>query len=321
LIEQLTTKALCVGPIYVDINCLSFPCDEGLPTEQEIAGEYYELVPGGSAVNFARFGHQLGLRTVLAGRVGGGRIGELAVSMLHEAGIEVAVNVDDTSLTDLGLNFVSPSGVSVMAIAGSANKTMSSDELLSFVDDQRENFSHLYLAGSFKMPQLLEDFRKMALSMKARGVTVILDHGRVPPDTPQDVMEATRTLATTVDVYLPSRDEFLLLWDADSLEEAARAVFREHTESNRIVAVKDGAAGAVAFADQGPVSAAAYAVDAKNTVGAGDSFNAGFIVAQSLGLDLSDSLDFACATAAVKISGNDLPTRDAVDKLRAVTLT
>jgi len=36
-------------------------------------------------------------------------------------------------------------------------------------------------------------------------------------------LQATRALAREVDLYLPSRDEFLALWNATSLDQAAEA--------------------------------------------------------------------------------------------------
>jgi sugar/nucleoside kinase (ribokinase family) len=56
-----------------------------------------------------------------------------------------------------------------------------------------------------------------------------------------------------------------------------------------------------------------------HTVGAGDSFDAGFIAAQSEGQGTLGSIRFACATAALKISQDTLPTRQAIEAYLAIT--
>ena len=49
----------------------------------------------------------------------------------------------------------------------------------------------------------------------------------------------------------------------------------------------------------------AYDVEAVDTTGAGDCFNAGFIAGRLAGMDVFEACRFASATAAYKISGNE----------------
>lgn len=308
---------VCIGPIYLDVNCLSFPCEDGLPAEEERIGRDYEIAAGGSAVNFARFARGLGLDTILAGKVGGDFFGQAAVRMLQEAGVQLAVQTDDAALTDLGINFVAPNGSAVMASVGSASELLAPSDLSGAVGNCAATASGIYLGGCFKVPQLLPYLKELAGVARRKGLTVFLDHGRMPGGTSSDVVEEMRSLARAADVYLPSRDEFLALWDASTLESGARAAFSGGVTSDWTVAVKDGAGGAVAFTADTRVRVPAYQVTVRNTVGAGDSFNAGFVAARSLDFDLRDCLDFACATAAIKISSSDAPTRQSIDRLRA----
>ncbi|MGH3301539.1 MAG: carbohydrate kinase family protein [Streptosporangiaceae bacterium] len=111
-----------------------------------------------------------------------------------------------------------------------------------------------------------------------------------------------------MDLYLPSRAEFLTVWEAETLDTAGRQALDAGERDDRVVAVKDGARGAVAFTHDARVQVPANEVEPQNTVGAGDSFNARFVLARGLNLDLEDSLKFGCATAAVKIPTPELPT-------------
>jgi sugar/nucleoside kinase (ribokinase family) len=309
-------KVLCIGPIYLDINCLEFPCENGLRTEEEAIGRSYEVVPGGSAVNFARFGRSLGLETILTGNVGGDPFGEMVSRMLGESGVSLSVTRDQDALTDLGLNFVASSGVSVLASAGSATELLTEAALSRTVSGQIGGLSYIYLGGCFKLPHLLTYFESLAREAKHQNLTTVLDHGRVPKNTPANVIERMRSLASAVDVYLPSREEFLKLWETDSLQAGAEKALGSGVDKERLVVVKDGAAGAIGFAADGKVEVPAYDVPVRSTVGAGDSFNAGFIRASSLSQDLEESVDFACASGAVKIAGAHLPTSESVTRLQ-----
>ncbi len=59
----------------------------------------------------------------------------------------------------------------------------------------------------------------------------------------------------------------------------------------------------------------AYKVKSINTVGAGDSFNAGFIKAYINGMGFKESMKYACATAAIKISNVGTVDPEKVTKL------
>lgn len=89
------------------------------------------------------------------------------------------------------------------------------------------------------------------------------------------------------------------------------------------VVVTLGAAGAVASDAGGPLTEPGFAVDAVDTVGAGDAFCAQLAVALGLGRPLAESVRRACAAGAVAAtrSGaqNALPTRADVDSLLAAT--
>ena len=85
-----------------------------------------------------------------------------------------------------------------------------------------------------------------------------------------------------VDVFLPNEREAKKITRADNVD-AAVAALAQHVP---VVAVKLGAEGAMACGPSGSVRCAARAVEAIDPVGAGDSFDAGFIHAYVRGADL-----------------------------------
>lgn len=308
------TRAFCIGPVYLDINCPDFPCESGLAIEEEAIGSTYEVVPGGSAANFARFARSLGVHTIITGNVGGDAPGRILEELLDSSGVAVSLLKDPRAQTELGLNFVARSGVSVLATAGSATELLAESALDSVVSAHIADVSYVYLGGCFKLPHLLDYFRSLA---RHAHVTTILDHGRMPENTPAIVRTAMRSLASEVDIYLPSRQEFLALWESESLVSAAERVLRSASDRERVVIVKDGADGAHGFSTAESAAVPAFDVPVRSTVGAGDSFNAGFIAAREMSLGLTASMEFACAAGAVKVAGATAPTSNNVSRLQS----
>jgi sugar/nucleoside kinase (ribokinase family) len=299
-------KVLCIGPLYIDINCPKFPCEEGLRIEKEVIGKEYEIRPGGSAPNFARFCRNLGIETILVGSVGRDPFGRMLTELLIDAGVALSLMESEQALTNIGINFIAPSGVSVLTVAGSATDSLSEDWVAKSVDNHIDEYQYIYLGGTFKLPHLLPYFESLTKEVAHAKISIVLDHGRVPQDVSAETKRRMRSLASLVNFYLPSRNEFLDLWETDSLDVAAEEVLASGSSMRRLVVVKDGSAGAVGFTHDEKIGVPAYDVPIRSTVGAGDSFNAGLVRASSLGQDLESSIDFACATSAVAISGSKL---------------
>lgn len=109
-----------------------------------------------------------------------------------------------------------------------------------------------------------------------------------------------------VDVFLPNAAEARAYTGAASVEEAAAQL----SASGPLVVVKNGGEGSLAF---GPgfhvaVRAPALKVEARDTTGAGDVFDAGYVYATLCGWSLSRRLRFAnlCAAESVKLVGGSL---------------
>lgn len=152
---------------------------------------------------------------------------------------------------------------------------------------------------------------------KKAGIKVIIDHGRVPEENDEEKKElrrqqkeAIRKLIAMSDIYLPSMDEFLETYEAKDLSEGLAKV----RQIAPVIVVKNGEKGAVGFAREGRrtkvISVPSFPVVVKNTIGAGDVFDAAFIRATSRGLSFEASIRYANAAAALKISTNNFPSEN-----------
>jgi ribokinase len=308
-----TIELLAVGGAYVDINCTQFPFgDQGLLPETEVVGDAYEIVPGGSALNFSRFCAHLGLKTAFVGKVGQDKIGSLLSDLMEESGVQSEFVSDSKTTTNISLNLVSPAGKSIMAVAGNAKHRLTSEEIEAKVTSLLPDTEYLMLGGLFKLKTLLPVLGSIVTAAKDSGTKIVVDHGRLVNGVTEEEKEFVKELVSQVDYYFPSRDEFQQLWSVSSVEEGLEKLA---SKSRTVAIVKDSANGALTTIEGKIVRVPAFTVQANNTIGAGDSFNAGFIVAQKEGMTIKDSMRFACATAALKVSRNELPTREAVSDL------
>jgi sugar/nucleoside kinase (ribokinase family) len=114
----------------------------------------------------------------------------------------------------------------------------------------------------------------------------------------EDVRPGHDSFLPHVDFLIVSSHFPALATGSTDLDHATR-VLEERTGGGLII-VTQGARGSVARIDGRIESFPAYAVEARDTTGAGDVFHAAFAVACILRLQLRDAIDFGNAVAAMK---------------------
>jgi 2-dehydro-3-deoxygluconokinase len=302
---------LSIGSVYLDINSLNFPIDTSIPAEKETVGGSYLVGPGGSPTNFSKVAAFLDLKPVLIGKIGNDEIGAILNQKLEKKGITPALITSGAVQTNMGLNFISPSGVSVMTTIGTANQSLTADDVMIKLKTYLPEVNYLYLGGFFKLKSLIPHYKEMISMAKASGTKVILDHGRLTNLSTGEERSQLLDIMNQIDLYLPSQDEFLDLWQSQTIEYALQ---KARTMTQALIVVKQAERGATGSDHQQTVQVPAFPVAVVNTVGAGDSFNAGFIKAQLLNKNLVDSIKFANATAAIIVSQQTLPNLETIEK-------
>jgi sugar/nucleoside kinase (ribokinase family) len=127
------------------------------------------------------------------------------------------------------------------------------------------------------------------------GATVFMDcqHVEVTLADP-----GVRDVIASVDVFCPNAGEALHLTGADVLEDAVR----ELAALAPLVVVKLGADGALAARGDERISSAAITVEAVDTTGAGDCFDAGFIYGSLEGEPVEQCLQYANLAGGLAVS-------------------
>ncbi|MGQ9568330.1 MAG: carbohydrate kinase family protein [Anaerolineae bacterium] len=151
---------------------------------------------------------------------------------------------------------------------------------------------HLHVGSFFLQTGIREGLQALFPKAKEEGLTVSLDPGWDPEDTWDGGLSR---LLGDVDIFLPNENEALSIARRTKVEDAL-ALLACHVP---MVVVKLGAEGAIARAGQQVERVGTFAVEVVDTIGAGDSFDAGFLYGYLNKMSLFESLRIGCACGAL----------------------
>jgi len=266
----------------------------------------YSLEMGGSSCIFACQCAKLGLKTAGIGMTGDDAFGKVAIDGLRGCGVDVSHLKPCEEKTGLGVLLTRKNDRSILTYSGTigaAGPGLLTDEIL-------ESARHLHVGSYYLLSGMRDAFPEMLRRAKKSGLTVSLDTNWDPEekwDLPDDLLSC-------VDIVFPNENEAMLLTGADDLSEAIRRLNKKVP----VVAVKLGAAGAVAAKDGEIVSLPAFNVSVADTVGAGDSFDAGFAYAFLNGMNLTECLKAGifCGSMSTSMPGGTAGQPDLVELLK-----
>lgn len=150
---------------------------------------------------------------------------------------------------------------------------------------------HLHIASYFLQTALQPDLPDLFRRARALGLTTSLDTNYDPNEQWRGFDE----LLSLTNVFLPNQAEALSITHTDHPEAAAR-ILATHAE---LAAVKLGAQGALACTEDQMTYAESISAKVVDTVGAGDSFDAGFLFGYLNRWDIQKSLRLACICGAL----------------------
>jgi sugar/nucleoside kinase (ribokinase family) len=276
-----------VGELNLDLILSGLPSQLELEREH-LAKDLTVTLGSSSAIfthNLALLGNQVGFSSA----IGGDALGEIALGFLRDSGTDVSgVRKFAGKLT--GLTTILPTGTQryILTYPGTMFE-MGFDHLdLDYVLDARHlHLSSYYLHRALR-PQIPELFR----AAKAAGLTTSLDTNDDPEDRWADDLH---NVLPYVDVLLPNERELCRIAHTEDPDRAVESV----VEQVRLLVVKRGRAGAVARRGSERYRTEAFPVEFVDSVGAGDSFDAGFVHQFIRGGSIEECLKFASLTGAL----------------------
>jgi sugar/nucleoside kinase (ribokinase family) len=289
-----------VGDTNLDLLMYGLP-DE-LPSERELLASDMAIRVGGSgaitAHNLAALGNKVGFITT----VPGDDFGKLSQVELQSAGVDLSRCVQlPKARTGVTVHLQHAELRHMFTYAG-ATFQLSFDHLdLDYLADSRHFHMSSYYLQRALTPRIPELFAKL----KVAGTTISLD----PNDDPaQSWDRCIFESLPFVDVLMPNEREACLFAGEQDLGRAIEALKR----TVPLLVIKRGANGASAYCGKDEWHAPAESAETVDAVGAGDSFNAGFLHGWMRGWDIPQSLALGNRAGAMSVtrSGGTSAFRD-----------
>jgi sugar/nucleoside kinase (ribokinase family) len=254
------------GELNLDLILYGLP--EQLPPERELLADRMMLTLGSSSAIVAHNLAALGSRVGFQSRIGDDPLGQIALERLQQSGVDVSLvrKVPGSTTTGLTVILHHESWRNILTYAGTIAETSWEDLDLDYLADSRHcHFSSYYLQRALR-PRVGELFQRL----KSKGLTISLDTN----DDPDDRWESgLHEVLRYVDIFLPNEREACKVTGTEDLE----AAIHKLTKLVPLVVVKLGSKGALAQRGTERFTSPPQEVVPVDTVGAGDSFDAGFL--------------------------------------------
>lgn len=244
----------------------------------------YSLELGGSCCIFASQTAKLGLKTVLVGKAGKDQFGEFVINTFKDIGIDTDnVIITDKEMTGISVALNKGNDRAILTYNGTIDALDSDD-----IDEEiLKRARHLHIGSYFLMKKLQPSYPDIIRRMKSYGGTVSLDTNWDPENKWESGLWDVIPL---VDMIFLNENEALAITKCDNLASAVEKL-RNHVP---IVIIKRGGDGAQLFSDEGCYAANAIEGVVADTVGAGDSFDGGFVYGFLSGRSQKESLNIGC---------------------------
>jgi sugar/nucleoside kinase (ribokinase family) len=264
------------GEINLDLILYGLPAD--LPLERELLASDFQLTLGSSSAilahNLAVLGAQVGFITRVGANPDTDPLGAIALDRISESGADLSRITRSAGSASTGVTILLHHGDTrrILTWPGVMSEMTRADLDYSYLAQAR----HFHLSSLFLHHGLQKDLPELFRDLKRDGLTISLDTNDDPEDRWEGVLHE---LLEYVDILLPNENEILRIARRSTLDEALTAL----ADKVPVIAVKCGKAGALVQignkARSERIHVPGVTVTPVDTIGAGDSFNSGFLFA------------------------------------------
>lgn len=255
------------------------------------------LTIGSSSAIFACGAARLGLKVAFIGKCGDDVLGRFMLEEMAERGVEIG-NVIRVSGGSTGLSVILNRGVdrAILTHPGLI-PALSADDI---PDSLLRQARHLHVASYFLQDALRPGLPRLFERARTLGLTTSLDTNYDPSEQWRGFDE----LLAATNVFLPNEAEACSLTREKNVDLAATKLAGQV----ETLAIKLGAQGALGVSQGQMVRVASIPVKVIDTVGAGDSFDAGFIYGYLQGWPLEKTLRAAviCGALSTQAAGGTI---------------
>jgi sugar/nucleoside kinase (ribokinase family) len=247
-----------------------------MPLERELLASDFRITLGSSSAIVAHNLASLGSRVTFTTMVGPDDFGRIALDRLTTSGVDTSHTIHHPTLTT-GVTLLLPHGRERHILTYPGTIAELTTNHLDF--DHLKQARHLHLSSLYLQRGMQHGLAPLFARLKQAGLTISLDTN----DDPDDRWAAPlHELLPYIDVFLPSESEICRIARTSNLDQAIAAL-APHVSA---IVVKRGPNGARIHQQGSSVDIPPITVTPVDTIGAGDSFDAGFLHAWLAGRSL-----------------------------------
>jgi sugar/nucleoside kinase (ribokinase family) len=279
-----------IGELNLDLILSGLPAE--LTLEREHLANDLRITLGSSSAIFAHNLASIGNRVGFSSSMGTDPLGEICLKRLGESRVDLS-RVRKMPGKTTGLTVILPQGQQryILTYPGTMFEMNADDLDLDYIFSAK----HLHVSSYFLQKAMQTSLPEIFRKAKAAGLTTSLDTN----DDPEDCWTSDlQQLLPYVDVLLPNSREACKLAQVDDVERAAELL----SQKVGVLVVKRGSQGALAIASRARWEALPPVVDAIDHVGAGDSFDAGFLHEFIRGKPIEACLKFGNIVGALSVT-------------------
>lgn len=283
---------IVIGELNVDIILNNI---EGFPeVGKEKLAANMSVVLGSSSAIFASNLSSLGAKVAFIGKIGTDSFSDVVINSLKEKGVDTSHVIKSPSLNTgatIILNY--DEDRANITYPGAMNDFTLKDVDFNFVSAAR----HVHFSSCFLQPGIKDNIADIFKKAYEMGITTSLDPQWDPDE--KWALDLPELLPIT-DVFLPNIKEFEFLTGTRSLKDGLAKV----QSYARNIVIKHGSDGAYLWNGKDTIHQSAF-LNKKvvDCIGAGDSFNAGFIFKFVQQAALKECLEFGALTGAINTTG------------------
>ncbi len=287
----MSADLLVVGDCNVDVIVTG-------PDVTPVFGDVEKMVDaatltiGGSSSITACAAGRLGVSTAMVARVGNDPLGNYLLDEVGSYGVDVGCFImDPTVPTGMTIALVRPGDRAILTAAGTIDRLHADDVPAALVSSSR----HLHVGAYYLQTALRPGLPDLFAAARAAGTTTSVDPNWDPTGRWDGILE----LLEWTDILFVNAAEATAIAKNDDLVQAMRHL----SSGGTTVVVKQGADGASAMRGGEGIHAPSLEIDPVDTVGAGDTFTAGFLGAYLAGASWEDALALGCACGSLSTRG------------------
>jgi sugar/nucleoside kinase (ribokinase family) len=284
-------KIVCVGTLMIDILASGV---EKLPEHWEetlLASSTCIGIGGGAANSAITFAH-LNQEVYLMAKLGKDNLGNLALDMLKKENLKTDMLISDDALpTSVALGIVHKGGNRCFIVSRGANSSLCQQDIYDVVTFAPDV---LHINGFFQLPSLEPQLNEVLKKFHDQKTIISFDTASWDPS--GKWFEKIEPFAEYIDYFFANNIQLSKLTNINDVEEAAMWLKKRGIGT---VVAKFGPKGCIVFGENERVETQAYDVTIVDTTGAGDSFDAAYMIGVLNKWDIETCSKFANIVAAL----------------------